>query len=160
MTGPDVWGPHGWKFIHYITLGYPSYPTDKEKETYYNFFTLLGDVIPCSVCANNYKEHLKKTPLDKYALKNTQSLMEWGILMHNHVNAINGKKIYSFDEGIKAIIKNDDSLIHEKNIMKETFLNKKNKNKEHFLNNNTIVIILSISIIINIIALLIIVLRQ
>ena len=32
MSGPNVWGPHGWKFIHYITLGYPRKPTNKIKQ--------------------------------------------------------------------------------------------------------------------------------
>ena len=23
---PNYWGPHGWKFIHYVALGYPENP--------------------------------------------------------------------------------------------------------------------------------------
>jgi hypothetical protein len=41
MSGPDVWGPHGWKFIHYITLGYPTNPTQEDKTKYANFFNAL-----------------------------------------------------------------------------------------------------------------------
>ena len=39
---PDVWGPHGWKFIHYITLGYPEYPTQMQKDKYKAFFLLFS----------------------------------------------------------------------------------------------------------------------
>ena len=35
MSGPDVWGPHGWKFIHYVTLGYPDKPTKEDKNMGY-----------------------------------------------------------------------------------------------------------------------------
>ena len=24
--GPDVWGPHGWKFLHFVAVGYPDFP--------------------------------------------------------------------------------------------------------------------------------------
>ena len=49
MSGPDVWGPHGWKFIHYITLGYPNNPTPLDKSQYYNFFESLNPLIECSL---------------------------------------------------------------------------------------------------------------
>ena len=38
---PKVWGPHGWKFIHYVTLGYPEKPNNAQKERYKAFFLLL-----------------------------------------------------------------------------------------------------------------------
>ena len=111
MPGPEIWGPHGWKFIHYITLGYPNNPTDEHKQNYYNFFVALSKVIPCGICGAHFREHLEITPLDDEALKDKESLMAWGIKMHNHVNAKNGKRIYSIKEGIEAIIKNDDTCI-------------------------------------------------
>ena len=24
---PKIWGPHGWKFLHYVSLGYPEKPS-------------------------------------------------------------------------------------------------------------------------------------
>ncbi len=30
--GPKDWGPHGCKFIHYITLGYPKNPSNEKKK--------------------------------------------------------------------------------------------------------------------------------
>ncbi len=150
MPGPDIWGPHGWKFIHYITLGYPDNPTEEDKKTYYNFFILLADVIPCSICATHFKQHLEITPLDDEALKNKESLMTWGIKMHNHVNAKNGKKIYSIKEGINAIIKNDDTLIHN---TLDNFSNRNKPSIEKF-NNTTSSTILTISIILNLLLIL------
>jgi hypothetical protein len=155
MPGPDIWGPHGWKFIHYITLGYPSRPTEEDRNKYYNFFTSLAEVIPCSICGNHFKQHLEITPLDDEALSSRDELMKWAISMHNHVNARNGKKIYSIRDAIKAILENDDKcLVLEDEKTKNKQL-KKSINKEKFDNtDNTATIILSISIIINILLIL------
>lgn len=105
--GPDVWGPHGWKFIHFITMGYPETPTEEDKKTYKKFFEMLGSVIPCRICGDHYKSHIKKHPIDDEILKDRDSLMAWGVEIHNIVNKNNGKKIYSVEEGIADIIKNN-----------------------------------------------------
>ena len=106
MSGPDVWGPHGWKFIHYITLGYPSTPSINNKKQYLDFFTNLQYVIPCSICGNNYKDHLKIAPLTDKILSNKKEFIEWGIKMHNLVNLSNNKQQFNNAEGFKQIIKN------------------------------------------------------
>ena len=151
MPGPDIWGPHGWKFIHYITLGYPNNPTEQDKKKYYNFFMDLSYVIPCGICGNHFKQHLDITPLNDEALKDKESLMTWGIMMHNHVNAKNNKKIKSIKDAIDAIIKNDDKCI----VFNDESINFKNNklNVEKFNNNNSS-IILTISIILNILLIL------
>ena len=139
MSGPDVWGPHGWKFIHYITLGYPNNPTDDDKKKYYNFFHNLKFVIPCSICGAHFRENLEKTPITEDVLSNKQKLIEWGITMHNHVNQSIGKKTYTYEEGLKEILNNKTSCIVEENI----------KSKEGFSsNNNNILLTVLISIII------------
>jgi hypothetical protein len=43
---PEFWGPSAWKFLHSITMSYPSEPTDKEKKVYKKFFEILGLVLP------------------------------------------------------------------------------------------------------------------
>ena len=47
---PNLWGPHGWKFIHYVTFGYPINPTNQDKENYKMFFLSLQNILPCSKC--------------------------------------------------------------------------------------------------------------
>ena len=110
MSGPDVWGPHGWKFIHFVTLGYPNNPSKEQKKTYKIFFESLKTTIPCSICANHYTEHLKKFPLNDNVLSNKQELIEWGINVHNAVNKDHGKKMYGYYDGLKEIIKNSDPI--------------------------------------------------
>ena len=109
MSGPDEWGPHGGKFIHYITLGYPDKPSKDDKNKYKNFFLSLSNVIPCILCKMNYKKHLKEYPIDESVLKNQKNLMAWGIKVHNLVNKSNNKKTISVDKGIKLIKENDDT---------------------------------------------------
>ena len=109
MIGPNDWGPHGWKFIHYVTMGYPDKPTQEDKNKYKNFLVSIGDVLPCIICANHYKEHLIEYPIDENVLKNNKNLMEWGIMVHNAVNRNNGKKVLSFNEALKSIYQNDDT---------------------------------------------------
>lgn len=138
MSGPDVWGPHGWKFIHYVTLGYPNNPTSETKKHYYDFFDNLKNVLPCSICGNHYKEHLEFFPLTNEILSNKVKLIEWGINMHNLVNEVNRKRIFTFDEGFKEINKNNDDCVK----------------KENFSTNNRINILLISSVILLIILIL------
>ncbi len=105
MSGPNVWGPYGWKFIHYITLGYSPKPTEEQKKIYYDFFILLAKVLPCSICGNHFTENMKLTPLTSEVLSNRENLVKWGIEMHNHVNKMHNKKIYTFEEGLNEILK-------------------------------------------------------
>ena len=106
MSGPTVWGPHGWKFIHYVTIGYPPLPTEEVKKKYLDFFNSLQHVIPCSICGNNYRNHIKEYPLTNKILSNKSDFIAWGILMHNLVNLSNNKPEYNNTDGLKEIIKN------------------------------------------------------
>ena len=70
------------------------------KNNYKNFFLSLEHVLPCSQCANHFKENLYKYPLDE-ALNDRDSLIQWVIDIHNDVNHDNNKKIYDYDEAIQ-----------------------------------------------------------
>jgi len=116
--GPDVWGPHGWKFLHFVSIGYPENPTEIEKKKYKTFFTLIKDVLPCSLCGNNYKKHLKEYPLTDKILQDKSKLISWCIKMHNLVNIENNSKVYDDNEALKLILK-------EKSCSKESSFNNK-----------------------------------
>jgi len=106
MAGPDVWGPHGWKFIHYITLGYPKNPDEDMKIKTKQFFILMQDLLPCVLCRNNYKKHIKIYPLTDDVLSDREKFIDWGIKMHNLVNVKNNKREFSLEEGREVINKN------------------------------------------------------
>jgi len=113
MVGPDKWGPHGWKFIHYITLAYPDNPTIEDKKRYKNFFISLAYVIPCPLCRSHYIDHLEKYPLNDQVLKNKEELMTWGIIIHNLVNKSNKKAEMSISNAMKLIRSNNDTCTIE-----------------------------------------------
>lgn len=129
--GPDVWGPHGWKFLHFVSIGYPENPTESEKKKYKTFFTLIKDVLPCSLCGSNYKKHLKEYPLTDNILQDKSKLISWCIKMHNLVNIENNSKVYDDNEALKLILK-------EKSCPKEASLN----NREFIFSAVVIIIIL------------------
>ena len=127
MSGPETWGPHGWKFIHYVTLGYPENPTPEKKEKYKAFFILLKDILPCSVCANHYAENLKKLPITDEIMNDKQKLINWAIDMHNIVNEMKNKPILSHKEALKLI---STDTICANNTSNYSYIN------EHFIDDN------------------------
>jgi hypothetical protein len=124
--GPDVWGPHGWKFIHFISLGYPRKPTDDDKNNYKNFFNMIPNILPCSICSNHFKENLIKHPLTDDIMNDRIKLLNWSIDMHNEVNLITNKQIIDYEQGLNLVINNfnipPEEHIKENNI-KESFTN-------------------------------------
>jgi hypothetical protein len=99
MATPAVWGPHLWKSIHYIALGYPAEkPTDEDRANYKAFYTEFYKVIPCIKCAENYKRHLSEVPAIDGYLGSSDRLFEWTWMLHNTVNRELGKKTVSLEE--------------------------------------------------------------
>lgn len=95
--GTKVWGPPLWKTLHFIALGYPSNPCSEQREVYKHFFTNLHHVIPCSICATNYKKHLAELNIDEH-LDNSAKLFEWTVKLHNIVNNQNGSSTWTVED--------------------------------------------------------------
>ena len=106
---PSVWGPHGWKFMHYITFTYPVNPTLEDKENYRIFFEIIRKVLPCQSCRINYTMHLQKYPLTDYVLSTKKNLIEWLVNIHNEVNIINNKPIMTPNQVMNLYLKNNNS---------------------------------------------------
>ena len=96
---PSIWGPHGWKFLHYVSLGYPSNPTEEDKKNYKNFYNSLQHILPCAKCDHNYSHNLIKYPIDNH-LSSRDSLVRWVIDIHNQVNNETGKREYTYEEAL------------------------------------------------------------
>jgi hypothetical protein len=97
---PKFWGPHGWIFLHSVTMNYPKNPSNDDKQLYRNFFSSLIRVLPCEKCAYHYKQHIKDDPIEP-ALENRDKLVRWLIKIHNKVNADLGKPHYSYEQVIE-----------------------------------------------------------
>lgn len=103
---PEVWGPHGWKFLHYVTLGYPTKPTNEDKNNYAIFFKSLSSVLPCEKCSVNYKKNIIEYPIEE-ALDTKEKLIDWLINIHNMVNRELKKDILSNEKAREKITKID-----------------------------------------------------
>ena len=103
---PTVWGNAGWTFLRNIAKGYPDKPTILDKERYKKYFEMVGYVLPCSMCRNNYRRHWKEIPITNY-LKDKNQLYKW-------VNIIKSKSS-SKQLQIKNQLVNDRILRIKKN---------------------------------------------
>lgn len=99
-VSPKHWGREGWKFIHWVALTYPHNPTEKDKNNYLSFFESLQDVLPCPICAEHFKQNMKKHPIN---LESNKQLFNWTVEMHNLVNKQNGKKTLTFDQAFSEV---------------------------------------------------------
>lgn len=83
-----IWGPALWTSLHSITFGYPVNPTKDQMHDYYNFFKLVGKIMPCKYCRESYQIFINEgnTKLTINDLKNRDSLTKWLYNVHNAVN--------------------------------------------------------------------------
>jgi hypothetical protein len=108
MVKSNIWGNHAWKFMHYVTLGYPENPTEEHKNNYKNFFISLKYVLPCSICAKHYEENLQKLPLTDEILSSKNKLIKWCIDLHNIVNKMLNKNILSYEYAYNLLLNNNN----------------------------------------------------
>ncbi len=148
--GPQTWGPYIWAAIHYVTLGYPTIPTEEQKQQYKQFFESFQYVLPCSICRDHLKQNLKMVPLTDEILNDREKVINWGIDLHNEVNKMNGKKTYSYDEA-RSIITNNDFGINKyfdmnQQLEKKLRETESNSKTETNKTNNTMVISLILTL--------------
>lgn len=86
------WGPHGWRFLHYVTIGFPEQPSEVEKMNVYTFFQSVADVLPCAECRGHFRELLIDSPP---RVQSGRELREWLFQAHNTVNERLGKPIFT-----------------------------------------------------------------
>ena len=108
MVNSNIWGQHAWKFMHYVTLGYPENPTVEQKNNYKNFFISLKNILPCSICAKHYEENLNNLPLTDDILSSKDKLIKWCIDLHNIVNKMLNKTILSYDYAYNLLLNNNN----------------------------------------------------
>ena len=143
--GPDIWGPHGWKFIHFVSLGYPKKPTNDDKNSYKNFFSTIPNILPCSICSNHFKENLLKYPLTDEVMSDKMKLFYWSVDMHNEVNKSQNKKIVTYEEALELVINNfKTNDVNDINDNKyETFIDINNSQKKNIKNKDYTLYIIS-----------------
>jgi hypothetical protein len=79
------WGPDGWRLLHTLAYIYPSNPSIHIQMAYYNFFTMLKDILPCKYCRASFEVFLKELSIKPY-LNSPRNLRLWLYRIHNKVN--------------------------------------------------------------------------
>lgn len=87
---PCSWGSAAWHFLHSISLTYPESvgftPEDQKiKNDYYQFFNLLGYVLPCEECKGHYRTNFNSNNLMN-SLSSRKDFAKWVYDLHNMVN--------------------------------------------------------------------------
>ena len=55
-----VWGPSLWHYLHTMSFNYPIYPSQEDKNNYFDFMMMLQYVLPCKYCRVNLTKNYKK----------------------------------------------------------------------------------------------------
>lgn len=84
---PVVWGPSAWSILHAI-----SFHSKASVETLERLFDSLKILLPCAVCRENYRSHLKALVFPK----KSQKVALWVYKLHDRVNQSYGRVSPSF----------------------------------------------------------------
>ena len=88
------WQSITWFLFHTISLNY----NDEYKNEYINFFNTLKVIIPCRICRTHYIQNLNKEGMSIEDNINKEKIFNWTVDLHNTVNKMHHKKLWSHDE--------------------------------------------------------------
>ena len=97
---PQLWGPSTWNFLHLSVLAEPDDFDKGRLILYKQLYTLLQELLPCEKCRLHLKDNMKHLK-NIESLKTKRELFDWTTELHNRVNKINNKPIYSYDSAFK-----------------------------------------------------------
>lgn len=97
---PSSWGPFFWHTMHIVALGYPLKPTYAHKKSAKEFYESLQFLIPCPICREHYASYMKEVPISPF-LDRRDDLFKWTVTVHNKVNQMLGKPLFSEMESIE-----------------------------------------------------------
>tara|TARA_B110000008_G_C16930340_1_gene548441 strand:- start:1092 stop:1697 length:606 start_codon:yes stop_codon:yes gene_type:complete len=172
----SCWGPPAWFFLHSVAFSYPKIidKTNPEhirkQNAAFNFYSNLGELLPCPICGESYSSYLNELPLNNY-LDSRKNLFLWIYNIHNKVNdklGVPSCKRPSFNEtiehyskfiannGCKATTPTEKAINRQKGCKEEELIDYKcvlkfvdksdNDNIEYFGRNNKLLHITIISI--------------
>jgi len=98
---PTIWGATFWNILHELFYYYPDNTTNEIKNKYKQFIINFQNIIPCETCQTNFSKHLLKYPISNKIFLSKNNLLEWSINIHNEVNIMHNKHIYTLNEYIK-----------------------------------------------------------
>mmetsp|Transcript_100158 Transcript_100158/g.287738 ORF Transcript_100158/g.287738 Transcript_100158/m.287738 type:complete len:167 (-) Transcript_100158:241-741(-) len=84
-------GRSSWKLLHSMAAWYPEEPSNEDQRQMKGFFQALATFYPCSWCAEDFQQEIKKTPP---ATESRKDLCLWLCDQHNRVNQKLGKPLF------------------------------------------------------------------
>lgn len=90
----DAIGRSSWNLLHSMTAWYPDKPSLEEQTKMTQFMGALAIFYPCTYCATDFQENLKKTPA---RVESRKDLCIWLCEQHNSVNDKLGKPLFPCD---------------------------------------------------------------
>lgn len=96
---PNVWGPPFWFTIGVVALAYPQKPNYAEKKAAKEFFESLSFLLPCAICKEHLKTHLRKHPITPH-LDRRDDLFKYTVMLHNEVNISLNKPTFTEIEAL------------------------------------------------------------
>lgn len=90
---PDVseLGKSTWTLLHSMAAKYPDSPTSEEQRELSLFINILSKMYPCSFCASDFRDYLKKNAMD---VSSKDLFGKWLCGAHNEVNIKLGKPVF------------------------------------------------------------------
>ena len=98
-----TWQPLSWFIFHTLALNY----NDKYQEHYKFFFESFTKIIPCKICRNHYIQNINKEKMSISDNINKDNIFNWTVDLHNSVNKLNHKKVWSYEEAKKYYLRNN-----------------------------------------------------
>ncbi len=110
------WAPLTWYIFHKLSSEYSQIlesirqdntiidreaKIEEYKKHYVQFFQCMRTIIPCKTCRNHF---IQNTDLEENKIEkniNDAEIFPWTVRLHNLVNKMHNKKIYSVDEAKK-----------------------------------------------------------
>ena len=99
------WGPAGWTFLMACIFMFPKNASQETQTQYLQFFSNIGNILPCGICSEHFNKYLKDHPIP--IQQNARSLAEWLHNLHNEVNETNGEKQWPFLKMVKQYMPNE-----------------------------------------------------
>lgn len=84
-------GRRAWTLLHTMASNFPDKPTIEQSEKAEKFIELVGDLYPCSECADHFRELIEKHPPRTESRK---EFSQWMCEAHNIVNERLGKPTF------------------------------------------------------------------
>jgi hypothetical protein len=110
------WAPLTWYIFHKLSLEYNQViesqsDSEEYKKHYIEFFKSMRTIIPCKTCRNHF---IQNTDIEENKIENNisnENIFDWTVRLHNLVNKMHNKKIYSVEEAKKMY---SQPLVHHK----------------------------------------------